>query len=142
VSEDEGQESTPDKPEASRPVTAAARRQRRASARRAAEGKHSAPETSRKGDTAASTDSSASAAADKKGKPTASRDTKVEKASLWSRLMRFLREVVAELRKVIWPTRKQMITYTSVVLVFLAVMTALVYGLDLGFTKLIFLVFA
>jgi preprotein translocase subunit SecE len=43
--------------------------------------------------------------------------------------------VVAELRKVIWPTRKQMITYTSVVLVFLAVMVALIYGMDFGLQR-------
>ena len=30
----------------------------------------------------------------------------------------FIRQVVAELRKVIWPTRKELVTYTSVVLVF------------------------
>ena len=33
-----------------------------------------------------------------------------------ARLVRFLREVIAELRKVIWPTRKQLVTYTAVVL--------------------------
>ena len=37
--------------------------------------------------------------------------------------------------KVIWPTRKQMITYTSVVLVFLAVMVALIYGMDIGLQR-------
>ncbi len=52
---------------------------------------------------------------------------------LIARLSRFLREVVAELRKVIWPSRKQMITYTVVVIVFLAVMVALVSGLDVLF---------
>ena len=30
----------------------------------------------------------------------------------------YLKQVVAEMRKVIWPNRKQMLTYTSVVLVF------------------------
>jgi len=50
-------------------------------------------------------------------------------------LRRFLREVVAELRKVIWPNRKQMITYTSVVLVFVVFMVAFISGLDLAFIK-------
>ena len=45
---------------------------------------------------------------------------------------RFLREVVAELRKVIWPGRKELITYTAVVIVFVAFMVALVAGLDLS----------
>ena len=45
------------------------------------------------------------------------------------------------MRKVIWPNRKQMLTYTSVVLVFLAFMVALVGLADLGLTKLVLLVF-
>ena len=53
----------------------------------------------------------------------------------------FLKQVVAELRKVIWPNRKQMISYPSVVLVFLAFMVALIGGVDLGLAKLITLVF-
>jgi preprotein translocase subunit SecE len=54
-----------------------------------------------------------------------------------SRLIRFIREVVAELRKVIWPTRKELITYTSVVVVFVTIMTAIVWGLDAGVAKLV-----
>lgn len=53
----------------------------------------------------------------------------------------YLKQVVAEMRKVIWPNRKQMITYTSVVLAFLAFMVALVGLADLGLTKLVLLVF-
>ena len=53
----------------------------------------------------------------------------------------YLKQVVGELRKVIWPNRKQMITYTSVVLVFLAFMVALVGLADLGLAKLVMLVF-
>ncbi len=41
------------------------------------------------------------------------------------------------MRKVIWPNRKQMLTYTSVVLAFLAFMVALVGLADLGLTKLV-----
>ncbi|GGL43129.1 preprotein translocase subunit SecE [Nocardia jinanensis] len=51
------------------------------------------------------------------------------------RLFKFLREVIAELRKVIWPNRKQMITYTTVVLVFVVFMVAFISGLDLAFIK-------
>lgn len=53
----------------------------------------------------------------------------------------YLKQVVAEMRKVIWPNRKQTLTYTSVVLAFLAFMVALVAGADLGLTKLVMLVF-
>jgi preprotein translocase subunit SecE len=44
----------------------------------------------------------------------------------------YLQQVVAELRKVIWPNRKQMSTYTTVVLAFLAFMVALIAGADWG----------
>jgi preprotein translocase subunit SecE len=53
----------------------------------------------------------------------------------------FLRQVVAELRKVIWPTRHELVTYTTVALVFILVMVAIVTSLDYGFTKLIIAVF-
>ncbi|MDI3314588.1 MAG: preprotein translocase subunit SecE [Mycobacterium sp.] len=53
----------------------------------------------------------------------------------------YLSQVVAEMRKVIWPNRKQMITYTSVVLVFLAFMVALIGLADFGLAKLVMLVF-
>jgi preprotein translocase subunit SecE len=53
----------------------------------------------------------------------------------------YLKQVAAELRKVIWPNRKQMITYTSVVLAFLVFMVALIAGSDYGFAKLVLLVF-
>lgn len=52
-----------------------------------------------------------------------------------ARFSRFLREVIAELGKVIWPTRKELVTYTIVVIVFVSVMTALVAGLDILFAK-------
>lgn len=50
----------------------------------------------------------------------------------------FLRQVVAELRKVIWPTRNELITYTAAALVFIIVLSAIVLSLDYGFTKLMF----
>ena len=53
----------------------------------------------------------------------------------------FLRQVIAELRKVVWPTQKQLGTYFVVVLVFVIVMVTLVSLLDLGFGKLVFWAF-
>ncbi|MCD7443759.1 MULTISPECIES: preprotein translocase subunit SecE [Streptomyces] len=50
------------------------------------------------------------------------------------RLALFYRQIVAELRKVVWPTRSQLTTYTTVVIIFVIVMIGLVtlidYGLD------------
>jgi preprotein translocase subunit SecE len=54
---------------------------------------------------------------------------------------RFVREVVQELRKVVWPTRKELVTYTTVALVFILIMVAIVTSLDYGFTKLVLVVF-
>ena len=75
-------------------------------------------------------------------------DTKVEPTSAarpagrgGNRFFRFFREVIAELTKVIWPTRKELITYTLVVLVFVSVMVALVAGLDIGFSRVILWMF-
>ena len=53
----------------------------------------------------------------------------------------FFRQMVAELRKVIWPTRNQLVTYTVVCLTFVLFMVVFVTSLDYGFTKLVFEVF-
>ncbi len=46
----------------------------------------------------------------------------------------FIRQVVGELRKVVTPTRRELFRSPGVVLVFVIVMMALVYGLDLLFS--------
>ena len=53
----------------------------------------------------------------------------------------FYRQVVAELRKVVYPTQEQLITYFIVVMVFVIFMMTYVSVLDLGFGKLVFKVF-
>ncbi|MEJ2868384.1 preprotein translocase subunit SecE [Actinomycetospora sp. OC33-EN08] len=104
-----------------RPTTAAGRR------RRAADGE----------------DTSSGSAIATKGSPTPSRDGRPSgsEGNPLQRLRRFLREVVAELRKVHWPTRRQIVVYTVVVLVFVAFMVTLVGLLDVGFQKLTFTLF-
>ncbi|HEX6074787.1 MAG TPA: preprotein translocase subunit SecE [Micromonosporaceae bacterium] len=57
------------------------------------------------------------------------------------RLTRFIREVFAELRKVIWPTRKELLTYTVVVVFFVAVMLAIIGLLDVAFARAMLWVF-
>ncbi|WP_395657180.1 preprotein translocase subunit SecE [Nocardioides sp.] len=54
----------------------------------------------------------------------------------------FYRQVIAELRKVVYPTQEQLVTYFIVVMVFVVAMMAFVSALDLGFGKLVFKVFA
>ncbi|OBB93908.1 preprotein translocase subunit SecE [Mycobacterium sp. 852002-40037_SCH5390672] len=76
--------------------------------------------------------------AKKAAKPTKAGD---HRANPFVFIYNYLKQVVAEMRKVIWPNRKQMLTYTSVVLAFLAFMVALVGLADFGLTKLVLLVF-
>ncbi|CAB4708262.1 MAG: preprotein translocase subunit SecE [Actinobacteria bacterium] len=66
------------------------------------------------------------------------RDSKADKRTS---IPTFYRQVVAELRKVVWPTQEQLVTYFFVVMVFVLVMMALVSALDLGLGKLAFAVF-
>jgi preprotein translocase subunit SecE len=51
----------------------------------------------------------------------------------WARFVLFLRQVIDELSKVVTPTRKELINYTLVVLVFVIIMMAFVSVLDLFF---------
>jgi len=64
-----------------------------------------------------------------------------EKLNLFGRISLFYRQVISELRKVVWPTRKQLSTYTAVVLVFVGFIIAVVSVFDLILTKLVFWVF-
>jgi preprotein translocase subunit SecE len=57
------------------------------------------------------------------------------------RLALFYRQIVAELRKVVWPSRNDLITYTTVVIVFVVVVIGLVSVIDWGFSKLVSYVF-
>ncbi len=74
-------------------------------------------------------------------KPPSDAATSERRRNPLSRIARFYREVVAELRKVIWPTRKELVTYTTVVVVFVAMVVAIVAGLDYVFSKLVLAVF-
>jgi preprotein translocase subunit SecE len=53
----------------------------------------------------------------------------------------FYRQVVAELRKVVYPTQEQLVTYFIVVMIFVVFMMTLVSVLDLAFGKLVFAIF-
>jgi preprotein translocase subunit SecE len=49
------------------------------------------------------------------------------------RVWHFLKEVRAELRRVSWPTREQMVAFTTVTMITTVVLTAFVFGIDIGF---------
>ncbi len=81
-------------------------------------------------DTAAATTASGDARAPKERRP-----------GPISRTTTYIRQVVAELRKVIWPTRKELVTYTTVVLVFVTIMVSIVALFDFIFTQGVLAVF-
>jgi preprotein translocase subunit SecE len=58
-----------------------------------------------------------------------------------ARVALYNRQVVSELRKVIWPTRNELVTYTIVSITFVTGMVAFVGLLDYLFTKLVFAMF-
>jgi preprotein translocase subunit SecE len=67
--------------------------------------------------------------------------TTEESQGIFSRIGLFYRQVVSELRKVVWPTRNQLTTYTSVVLVFVGFVILVVSIFDFVLTKIVFWVF-
>ncbi len=71
----------------------------------------------------------------------AERGSRTQRLPLPARISLFYRQVIAEMRKVIWPTRKELITYTSVVIVFVLIVIVFVTILDFFFSKLILAVF-
>ena len=72
---------------------------------------------------------------------TESTEQVAEKLGLFVRVGLFYRQDISELAKVVWPTRKQLSTYTAVVLVFVSFVIAVVSIFDLVITKLVFWVF-
>ena len=55
------------------------------------------------------------------------------KRGLFGRIILFIQQVIAELKKVVTPTRKELLNYTLVVLAFVVIMMLLVWLLDQAF---------
>jgi len=64
-----------------------------------------------------------------------------ERLGRFGRMSLFLRQVIFELKKVVWPTREQLITYTAVVIFFVTIMGLIIAALDFVFVKLVLLIF-
>ncbi|MDR1441908.1 MAG: preprotein translocase subunit SecE [Bifidobacteriaceae bacterium] len=47
-----------------------------------------------------------------------------------ARLVRFIRQVISELKKVVRPTRQELMTYSMVVVVFVLIVMAFIFGVD------------
>lgn len=61
------------------------------------------------------------------------KEEKKEKVKLRERIKRFFRDYKSELKKVVWPTKAQLIRQTSVVLVAIIFMAAIIGALDFVF---------
>jgi len=57
-----------------------------------------------------------------------------------AKVRQFLSEAKAELKKVTWPTRKQAVASTAVVIVVVAIVALFLSLVDLGLTKIIKLI--
>ncbi|MFE4518135.1 preprotein translocase subunit SecE [Kitasatospora sp. NPDC056783] len=87
-------------------------------------------------------DSAAEAtSAEASGKRGSKKSGKRAKKGPFARIGLFYRQIIAELRKVVWPSRGELTNYTAVVVTFVVVVMAFVAGLDYGFSKLSLLVF-
>ena len=58
-----------------------------------------------------------------------------QRASVGSRFVQYLRDVKIELSKVLWPKRKDVINYSTVVLTTLVLLALLIFGLNFVFAK-------
>jgi preprotein translocase subunit SecE len=65
---------------------------------------------------------------------------KNEKVKGPNAIQRYFRETVGELRKVNWPTTKEALNLTKIVLLVLAVMSLILGLLDFGFSKIVALI--
>ena len=52
-------------------------------------------------------------------------------------IRRYIGEIRTELKRVIWPTRSEVITYSIVVVFVVTILTGVVFALDLGFSQAI-----
>jgi len=70
----------------------------------------------------------------KKGssKPVKKNAKKKSFGNVFKKIVRFVKDVIVELKKVTWPSRKNLISYTIAVIVFVIIMMAVIYGIDSG----------
>ncbi|MFI6445601.1 preprotein translocase subunit SecE [Kitasatospora sp. NPDC050543] len=77
----------------------------------------------------------------KRGSDGEKKSGKRARKGFFARLGLFYRQIIAELRKVVWPTRSELVQYTTVVVVFVLVIMGIVAALNFGFSKLVLWIF-
>jgi preprotein translocase subunit SecE len=65
------------------------------------------------------------------------KSNKDKELGFFARTTKYFREVRQEMKKVAWPSREELITYSVVVFGITTVMTVIVFGLDWAFSKLV-----
>ncbi|QRZ62044.1 preprotein translocase subunit SecE [Rothia sp. ZJ932] len=71
----------------------------------------------------------------------AAHDSDTQKRGFFGGILQFIREVIAELKKVTTPTGKELTNYVVVVLAFVGFMLLLIFGLDWLFGQAAFWIF-
>ncbi|WP_346844847.1 preprotein translocase subunit SecE [uncultured Rothia sp.] len=64
-----------------------------------------------------------------------------KRRGFFGRIFQFLREVIAELKKVTTPTRRELFSYVVIVIIFVLFMMLLIFGLDYLFGQGAFWIF-
>jgi len=59
----------------------------------------------------------------------------------WNRLSSFIREVAAETKKVTWPSKQEVISTTTVVIIASFIFGIYLYICDIAFSKMVFWIF-
>ena len=60
---------------------------------------------------------------------------KDKKPNFFKRIGKFLKDVVGELKKVTWPSGKELVTYTATVVAFIVICAVVIGLLDLAFSN-------
>ncbi|PWL41496.1 preprotein translocase subunit SecE [Christensenella sp. MSJ-20] len=73
-------------------------------------------------------------------KPVISKKSAEKKPNIFVRMKRYFKEVGAELKKTVWPTKKDLVKYTGVVLAFIVVFAVVVGAMDFALVELLNLI--
>ena len=71
---------------------------------------------------------------------TVASEQKADRPGFFKRSVQFLKDAWGELKRVRWPNRKELVSYTMVVLVTCIFCVLLVFGFDLGISYLLQLI--
>ena len=83
----------------------------------------------------AKTNEKTKAAAEKAGAK--KRNKKFNPMNFFRRVGRYFREVISELKKVSWPSRKELTNYSVAVLVFVAIFCVITFAMDTGLSAVV-----